>query len=169
MCVSIRLMGKAKTTAPDFSRRKYRDVAVAGLLDNILDGPLAQTSGLLRQLQRRWRQVCPLLGAQSWPIALSNGSLRVAVQNSSVAQELKYQGPTIIAAANLLAGHEVVQKVSTIVQRLPVVAVREAVSAPPAPAAGVIAAAGALCKSVADEGLRDALARLGGWVYQEKK
>jgi hypothetical protein len=165
----MKLMGKAKSSVPDFSKRKYRDVAVAGLLDNILDGPLAQTSGLLRQLQRRWRQVCPLLGAQSWPVALGNGSLRVAVQNSSVAQELKYQSPTIMAAANLLAGHEVVQKVTTVVQRLPVVAEREAVSLPPAPAAGVIAAAGALCKSVADEGLRDALSRLGGWIYQEKK
>lgn len=162
-------MGKAKAETRTFEKRKYREVAVAGLMDNLLDGPMAQSSGLLRQLQRRWRQVCPLLGAQSWPISISGNSLRVAVQNSSVAQELKYQAPTLLAAANLLAGHEVLEKVSTIVQRLPAATERQAVLAPPAPAAGVIAAAGALCKSVADEGLRDALTRLGGWVYQEKK
>jgi hypothetical protein len=167
-------MPKAKSAAknaeaPRFERRKNRDVAVAGLLDNLLDGPLAQSSGLLRQIQRRWRQVCPLLGAQSWPIGLVGGNLRVAVQNSSVAQELKYQSPTVIAGTNLLAGSEVVEKVTTVVQSLPAASVQKTVLTPPAPAAGVIAAAGALCKSVADEGLRDALTRLGGWVYMEKK
>ncbi|HEX2859803.1 MAG TPA: DciA family protein [Alphaproteobacteria bacterium] len=165
-------MSKAKapqSKAPVF-KRKNRALAVAGVIDGLLDGAMAGQAGLLRQLQRRWRTVCPLLGAQSWPTGLNSGGvLKVAVLNSSVAQEMKYQAPTLIAAANLLAGHDVVEKITTVVQTLPAPAEQPAVPPPPAPAAGAIAAAAGLCKGVADNDLRDALSKLGAWVFNAKQ
>jgi hypothetical protein len=148
------------------SIRRNRTVAVSGALDGLLEGPMAQRSGVVVQVQRRWRQVCPLLGAQSWPLSLSAvGVLRVAAASGSVAQELKYQEPTIVDGVNLLAGYAAVKKVSTVVQTLPVTAVRR-VKTPPAPPAAAVDSAKSVCEAVRDEDLRDALARLGAWIIR---
>lgn len=75
------------------------------------------TQGNVLQVAQHWRNITPALAAFSQPIALSGGTLKVAVANASVAQQMQFEAPTILEMAQLATGHSC-SKLITLIQPL---------------------------------------------------
>lgn len=151
--------------------RKKRAQAVGAVLAPLVAPALARQGAALAQVVPHWGAICPLLARFSVPESLRGDVLTVAVASDGVKQELHYVAPQIIEGVNLLLGYSAVAKVRA-VTRHDIASAAKArgeggPQALPKPGAAERDRAEALCKSIRDEGLRAALAKLGAHVLKK--
>lgn len=159
--MSVKQEGQGPKLRARDERRK-RSVAVGAVLGPLVAPALARQGAALAQIVPHWGAICPLLAAYSAPESLRGDVLSVAVASDGVKQELHYITPQIIESVNALLGYAAVAKVRAVTRHE--VALQAAPRVVPRKAAAPGKAhdkAEAVCQSVRDEGLREALVRLG--------
>jgi hypothetical protein len=135
-----------------------------GLSVHKLVKPLALKQGFVdvRVLTSWSRIVGPDMARHARPLKLHNGVLHLAVADSNWAMQISYQAPVLIEQINRYFGFRAVTRL------LPVQAYFatdvEEVKQVPQPDGAARMRALARTQDVADPTLREALARLGGWV-----
>jgi hypothetical protein len=105
---------KPTQTSPTAAPRLKLTMAVGALVAPWLKKRLPLTQGNVLQVAQHWRNITPALAAFSQPIALSGGTLKVAVVNASVAQQMQFEAPTILEMAQLATGHPCTKLVTLI-------------------------------------------------------
>jgi hypothetical protein len=106
---------KVAEVAP--AARLNRPQAVGAIVAPWLKKRLPVTQGNVLHVAQHWRNITPALAAFSQPVALSMGTLKVAVANASVAQQMQFEAPTILEMAQLATGHPCT-KLVTLIQPL---------------------------------------------------
>lgn len=108
---------KAAIPAATLAPRHKHPLSVGALVAPWLKKRLPITQGNVLHVAQHWRNITPALVAFSQPIALSGGTLKVAVANASVAQQMQFEAPTILEMAQLATGHPC-SKLVTLIQPL---------------------------------------------------
>lgn len=138
------------------------------MLRGMVESEAQKRGVLVAQVLGLWPKICPLLAAHSVPLEVKGTTLRIAVANDAVKQEMLYHAPQILDAVNMVLGYRGVTKLATVTRPLGSTSIKNK-SVPRPPSSDAVAKAAAQCKSVAHEDLRDALQALGAHIYQEKK
>lgn len=142
--------------------RRLRPQAVGGLLRHAL-GPLTTKQGVqLAHILPFWPSICPLLHEHGVPESLRGGELTIAAATSSAQREFQFLAPCIIEGANRVLGYAGVSKIRSVVRSGALQPKTTAALSAPLPASPeAVEKAIKSCQSVKDEGLREALVRLG--------
>lgn len=161
----------AKVKAGD--GRKKRAQAVGAILAPLVAPALARQGAVLAQIVPHWAAICPLLARFSVPESVRGDVLTVAVASDGVKQEMHYVAPQIVEGVNLLLGYSAIAKVRAMTRHDVAQAVEARMEglpkAMPKPSAAERDRAEVLCKSVRDDDLRAALAKLGAQVLKKDK
>ncbi|GBQ13917.1 hypothetical protein AA16663_1612 [Komagataeibacter rhaeticus DSM 16663] len=148
---------KNAPTPPEPPRRAMRARSLASLLPAVSRPVFRKQSAAAVQVMTDWPDIVgPHLAALTVPRRLSGGTLTVAC-SGPVAMELQHLAPTVIARINTTCGQGVVSRLK-MVQDLtvrPRPPQRPRPAAPPPPVQ---------IDDMPDGPLKDALARLGGWM-----
>lgn len=142
------------------------DVPVGKLVRKLVETEAQKKGVVVAQVLGMWSSICPMLAKWSYPDEVRGKTLRVVVASDAVKQELTYLAPQIVHGVNMLLGYNGVDKVTATTRHF-VLPEPPAKPTLPPPTAAALAKAKEQCKSVADEGLRDALERLGATVYSQ--
>lgn len=156
------------------NRRRY-SVQLGGLITQIGDKSFRKRGFMHGQIVTQWAQVVgPSLATVSAPEGLrfppgkKRGATLTIRAAGSAALELQYHLPMIIERVNMYFGYGAVEKVS--IRQGPLPQKQEIASTRPAPRAltkSEAATVNSTIKPVIDQGLKDALARLGGTVISQ--
>lgn len=145
------------------SARLKRDVPVGRLVGKIVETEAARKNIAIGQILGMWPAICPLLAAWSYPESIKNGTLRVIVGSDAVKQELLYLSPQICHGVNMLMGYEGIRKIMAVTKPMPTAAKKRSPQTMPVNAQAV-ATTRARLAHIADDELRELLARLGSRI-----
>lgn len=160
-------------------RRPRQPKQIGGLVSDVLDPVLARRAGMTSELLAAWPQIVPSMLAETtrpqkinWPCRAHEDdpfkpATLVVAAESMAALHLQHQSGEIIQRVNAFFGFQAVERLQ-LVQK-PVQPERK----PPRRKAPVSPAdekrITALAEGIEDEGLREALIRLGRSVRQERR
>lgn len=148
---------KNAPTPAEPPRRAMRARSLAALLPAVSRPVFRKQSATAVQVMTDWPDIVgPHLAALTVPRRLGAGTLTVAC-SGPVAMELQHLAPTVIARINTTCGQGVVRRLKMVqdLTVLPRPQPRPQRQAPPAPVR---------IDDMPDGPLKDALARLGGWM-----
>lgn len=143
---------------PEPPRRAMRTRSLAALLPHISRPVFRKQSPAAIQVMTDWPDIVgPHLASMTVPRRLSAGTLTVGCRGP-VAMELQHLAPTVIARINTTCGQGVVRRLKMV----------QDLTAPPRPSTPPpgrqAAPAPVQIDDMPDGPLKDALARLGGWL-----
>ncbi|PIZ30273.1 MAG: hypothetical protein COY40_05015 [Alphaproteobacteria bacterium CG_4_10_14_0_8_um_filter_53_9] len=153
------------------SRKRYKsEKSIAHLLTPKIENMGLSQGVVVSKLLSNWPALCPLLHKVTTPLSCHKGNLKIVASTDSAKQELRYHAPALIALINQLLGFEGVIKITATTAPKQESTLHKPEtskqSAPPAPKPAVLAKAVEACKSVKDDGLREALTNLAKWYVK---
>lgn len=160
-------------------RRKRAPEQVGGLVSAVLDPVLARRAGMTSALMAAWPQIAPgMLSDASrpqkinWPRRASEDdpfkpAVLVVAAEGMAALHLQHQSGEIIQRVNAFFGFQAVERIQLVQKSVAPQRPAPRRKAPVSPADEKRIAA--LAEGIEDEGLREALMRLGRSIKQEKR
>ena len=114
----------------------------------------------------KWPEIFPAYAAFMRPIAINKGVLKVATNSGSAANNLRMQGPYLIARINQYFGYAAVKDIKFDIRHFTAEEKRQIEKLTASPQA--VDYAHKSCESIADHSLKQSFENLAMMVYEEK-
>lgn len=118
-------------------------------------------------LLQRWQSICPEYAAYSYPASLRQGRLVVAVNSDSARQNMQYILPSLLQKLNGFYGYEAVKNIQLITRHFEPNHVEKVDEI--SPSLQAVQQAEKACQNIKNTDLKQALQKLGSFIYNKEK